>query len=316
MSQLDNVKPDFTDSEWTDEEDEKLRSSVILCKQKNWRIISESIGTKSPRECQQRWKTQINPDILRVKGRWTRDEDAKLIELVNKYGTKNWRFIASHLNGRLPKQCRERWCNQLDPSIKKDSLSQEEWKVVKEAHEKFGNRWSEIAKLLPGRTANHVKNQWNTMLRRQLFDVSLNSDDESDYDISYSPGRKKRSSRSDESHLYNFKKRKKNDESEDVDICSDDSHSSIDSNETVSIHSPSTSERSNPLYSPFFEALVETSCLILQKQNEKKYMISKQKSPYDKNYGIKTVNLLPSINHLTSFNAHGKMNHASLLYNF
>jgi hypothetical protein len=112
----------------------------------------------------------LNPDVLRIKGRWTPEEDAKLIELVKKYGTKNWRFIASHLRGRLPKQCRERWYNQLDPTIKKDSLSAEEWDVLKRYHEKLGNRWSEISKYIPGRTANQLKNHWNTMLRRLAVD--------------------------------------------------------------------------------------------------------------------------------------------------
>lgn len=239
---------------------------------------------------------------------------------MKKYGIKNWRFIASHLNGRLPKQCRERWCNQLDPAIKKDSLSQEEWKIVKEAHEKFGNRWSEIAKLLPGRTANHVKNQWNTMLRRQMFDVSINSDDESDYDITYSPGRKKRSSRLEETSsngsTSNSTKRRKRRE-EDGELSHEDSHSSSDSNDTISVHSPSSSNsvkssnNSNPL--PFFEALVEASCLILQK--EKKKMSSGNISSYEKSNGW-PMKILPSFNHFTSFNSHGKMTHGNLLYNF
>jgi len=89
-----------------------------------------------------------------------------LADLVKEHGTKNWRFIASHLKGRLPKQCRERWCNQLDPHIRKDALTPKEWSLVRAAHEKLGNRWADIAKLIPGRTANHIKNQWNTMLRR------------------------------------------------------------------------------------------------------------------------------------------------------
>lgn len=87
------------------------------------------------------------------------------------------------MRGRLPKQCRERWCNQLDPHIKKDGLTAEEWITVKRAHEIYGNRWAEIAKQVPGRTANHIKNQWNTMLRRASADAESElslSDDLSD----------------------------------------------------------------------------------------------------------------------------------------
>lgn len=94
---------------------------------------------------------------------------------MKRYGTKNWRYIASHLFGRLPKQCRERWCNQLDPRIKKEGLSKEEWDILYKAHEKHGNKWAEIAKQLPGRTANNIKNQWNTMLRRYIIKEKFES---------------------------------------------------------------------------------------------------------------------------------------------
>lgn len=58
-------------SEWTEEEDEKLRDRASMSKQKNWNLISEYIGTKSPLQCQHRWKNEIGPDVLKVKGRWT-----------------------------------------------------------------------------------------------------------------------------------------------------------------------------------------------------------------------------------------------------
>ncbi len=117
--------------------------------------------------------TVPQPEVVRkVKGPWRKEEDELLTALVGRYGARRWTTIAAHIPGRTGKQARERWLNQLSPDLAKRPWSPAEDRVVMDAHARLGNRWSEIAKLLKGRTDNAVKNRFNTTIRRQISQLA------------------------------------------------------------------------------------------------------------------------------------------------
>jgi hypothetical protein len=68
--------------------------------------------------------------------------------------------------GRSARQCRERWCNYINPDIQKTPWSAEDDLLLKEKVSELGTRWHAILSFFPGRSKNQVRNRWFTIERR------------------------------------------------------------------------------------------------------------------------------------------------------
>jgi hypothetical protein len=151
---------------WTADEDEQLIKLMNEAKWLSWKDLVPFFPGKSAAQVCRRWEKVLNPHL--VKGSWTREEDLKIMDFVQKHGPRNWVKLATALPGRIGKQCRERWTNHLDPNIVKGPWSRDEDAMLLDLHARFGNQWTKIATFYDGRTDNCVKNRWNSSLKKKL----------------------------------------------------------------------------------------------------------------------------------------------------
>ena len=160
---------------WSKEEDKRLRDKLAsnleggLFKTSiniDWEDVSKYVGgRRNATMCENRWCQMANQP---GKGLAFSDaEDLALKNMVTQEGLTKWSEIATRLGtGRVGKQCRERWYNHLDPTLKKSTpWSAEEEGLLFSQQEKIGNQWKEISHMIPGRSENDCKNKFNTTMR-------------------------------------------------------------------------------------------------------------------------------------------------------
>lgn len=99
-----------------------------------------------------------NNNTTNRRGPWSPMEDKRLLELISMYGATNWVRIANTLETRTPKQCRERYHQNLKPSLNRAPITVEEGELIEKLVAQYGKKWAEISRHLNGRSDNAIKN--------------------------------------------------------------------------------------------------------------------------------------------------------------
>ncbi|CAH8362497.1 unnamed protein product [Eruca vesicaria subsp. sativa] len=108
------------------------------------------------------------------RGLWSPEEDEKLLRYITTHGHPSWSSVPKFAGlQRCGKSCRLRWINYLRPDLKRGSFTAEEEQSIIDVHRILGNKWAQIAKHLPGRTDNEVKNFWNSCIKKKLLSQGL-----------------------------------------------------------------------------------------------------------------------------------------------
>lgn len=99
-------------SPWSAEEDERLLAGIYHFGLSDWHRVSQFVGNRRTRaQCGQRWLRCLDPNMK--KDKWSPEEDAHLIRLVETYGEHAWAKIAKDLGSRTDVQCRYRYIHHI-----------------------------------------------------------------------------------------------------------------------------------------------------------------------------------------------------------
>jgi 3-keto-L-gulonate-6-phosphate decarboxylase len=108
---------------WTKEEDTTLTEAVQKHGTAAWLAVAALVG-RTNIQCRNRWVQAVGPGNGRKAGKWTPEEDTKLIEAVKKHGT-HWVPVGALVHGRTDKQCRIRWTARLDPDRASNTVKED-----------------------------------------------------------------------------------------------------------------------------------------------------------------------------------------------
>lgn len=148
---------------WQWSEDLRLERALTLYGKRTWRRIAEFVGTRTAQQCRERCQRKygMNEHRTHARCRWTKEEDAQLRMLVERYNGQ-WTKIARMMVNRNRFQCRDRYVNILARKVRHATWTVEEDDKLLHCVAQHGvGSWARIGKLLgTGRPAYLVHQRY------------------------------------------------------------------------------------------------------------------------------------------------------------
>ncbi|KAM3912064.1 snRNA-activating protein complex subunit 4 [Leptodactylus fuscus] len=101
------LDPTVKKGPWSIEEDERLLKAVEKYGEKDWYKIRYEVPGRTDIQCRERYYKGLHKDIK--KGKWTPEEEQKLVELTKKYGVGHWTKVGREITHRTGSQCLSKW---------------------------------------------------------------------------------------------------------------------------------------------------------------------------------------------------------------
>lgn len=150
--------------------------------QKSEKILKKGLGLRS-KKISKELSSKSSKDTAYSRRTWTKEEDERLIELIKLHGL-NWALISERMGkSRSGKQIRDRYWNNLNPTITRGKWTDEEDSKLFELFKIHGRKWCDISKNLPGRTESMVKNRFHSKFKNYLDDDAKKTSRDCSYEL-------------------------------------------------------------------------------------------------------------------------------------
>ena len=99
--------------------------------------------------------------------KWSKEDDKKLITLVEKNNCKNWKKISKYFDNKTPYQCFNRY-KRIKPGMKKGSWKKEEDNLILNLISKYGKKWAKISKIIKNRNGKQIRDRYLNILNPNI----------------------------------------------------------------------------------------------------------------------------------------------------